>query len=350
MSDSRQVTGFRLSPLGLRDMDRAVYAWFLEHPKDDPAGLARAVGGDEEEIRHSLDRLSRAGLLAETDGSGSPLFLAVSPEAAAARLAVPVEAHIREQREMLSEAQAEISRFLPTYLDRDRRVNALQVVDNVHDVRHLLNKAAHHCRREVLSAQPGGGARVPEAMREALDRDRAMLERGIRLRTLYHHAARFNSPSQSYVTAASALGAEYRTVHDLFGRLIVFDRELAFIQAQDDQYGAVVVREASMVAYLCEIFDRTWALAKPFSNASADGLEEVAREVHRTILQLLAAGIKDETLARRLGMSLRTTRRHIASIMQELGASSRFQAGVIAAERGLLDGTDVPALVRPTSA
>ncbi|MEU9130595.1 helix-turn-helix transcriptional regulator, partial [Kitasatospora sp. NPDC048540] len=53
-----------------------------------------------------------------------------------------------------------------------------------------------------------------------------------------------------------------------------------------------------------------------------------------TIMELLAAGLKDESIARRLGMSLRTTRRHIADIMEELDAASRFQAGYRFAVQG----------------
>ncbi|MFE4329609.1 DJ-1/PfpI family protein, partial [Streptomyces sp. NPDC056831] len=124
-------------------------------------------------------------------------------------------------------------------------------------VRNTLNQASNRCRKEVLTSQPGGGARDPEAMREAPVRDQSMLERGIQLRTLYHHTARFNGPSQAYVAAASALGGKYRTAHELFGRLIVFDREPAFIPVQDDSWGAVVIREPFTVRYLCEIFEQT---------------------------------------------------------------------------------------------
>ena len=37
-------------------------------------------------------------------------------------------------------------------------------------------------------------------------------------------------------------------------------------------------------------------------------------------------------------VSLRTYRRYVAEIMRELGANSRFQAGVRAVELGLLSG------------
>ena len=64
-------------------------------------------------------------------------------------------------------------------------------------------------------------------------------------------------------------------------------------------------------------------------------------EVRKSILQLMSAGLTDEVIARRLGISARTCRRHIAAIMQELGVTSRFAAGVAAVKAGLLPA-DVP--------
>nr|WP_237532014.1 LuxR C-terminal-related transcriptional regulator [Streptomyces sp. SID8352] len=53
---------------------------------------------------------------------------------------------------------------------------------------------------------------------------------------------------------------------------------------------------------------------------------------------MLASGLKDDVIARRVGISSRTLRRHISVIMEELSAESRFQAGVAAANAGLVDG------------
>ena len=63
-------------------------------------------------------------------------------------------------------------------------------------------------------------------------------------------------------------------------------------------------------------------------------LGEARPELRRFLLRLLATGQKDEQIARALGMSLRTVRRRIADLMTELGADSRFQAGVEAVRRG----------------
>ncbi|GAA2484779.1 MULTISPECIES: helix-turn-helix domain-containing protein [Actinomycetes] len=320
---------------GLVDADTAVYSWVLEHRRADTAAIAAATGTDEQEAARSVERLLAARLLHVVPDDPRVVF-AVAPETATAQLAAPVEAEIRERQGRLAEIRRELDRFSASYHRSHSPTAAMELLENVEDVRGMLNHASDRCRREVLSSQPGGGSRVPEAMQEALTRDKAMLERGIQLRTLYHHTARFNGPSQVYVTAASALGGQYRTAHELFGRLIVFDRELAFIPVQDGSWGAIVIREPSTVSYLCEIFEQTWDRATPFADAATQGLEEVSREIHTTIVRLLAAGHKDEAIARRLGMSLRTARRHIADIMEELGAASRFQAGCQAAVLGLL--------------
>jgi DNA-binding NarL/FixJ family response regulator len=63
-------------------------------------------------------------------------------------------------------------------------------------------------------------------------------------------------------------------------------------------------------------------------------LGEPRRDLRRFLLQQLAAGAKDEQIARSLDLSLRTVRRRIADVMSDLGADSRFQAGVEAARRG----------------
>jgi DNA-binding NarL/FixJ family response regulator len=67
------------------------------------------------------------------------------------------------------------------------------------------------------------------------------------------------------------------------------------------------------------------------------------------MMRLLAAGLTDEAAANRLGVSLRTVRRQVRTVMTRLQASSRFQAGYNAAERGWLPGAaDTANYVRQT--
>ncbi|GGR46534.1 helix-turn-helix transcriptional regulator [Streptomyces roseolus] len=60
----------------------------------------------------------------------------------------------------------------------------------------------------------------------------------------------------------------------------------------------------------------------------------------RETLRLLEHGHTDETIAKRLGVSTRTTRRTVAGIMDMLGARSRFQAGATASQRGWLSAPE----------
>ncbi|MFB7292574.1 LuxR C-terminal-related transcriptional regulator [Actinacidiphila glaucinigra] len=64
---------------------------------------------------------------------------------------------------------------------------------------------------------------------------------------------------------------------------------------------------------------------------------------HREVVRLLASGLTDEAIGRKLGLSDRTVRRIVAELMQQIGADSRFQAGVKMVRLGWLD--DDPALL-----
>ena len=59
-----------------------------------------------------------------------------------------------------------------------------------------------------------------------------------------------------------------------------------------------------------------------------------ARELQ--VLQLVAQGLPNKGIARRLGISENTAKFHVASLCGKLGASSRTEAVTIAARRGLI--------------
>ncbi|WHM37893.1 LuxR C-terminal-related transcriptional regulator [Streptomyces sp. BPTC-684] len=319
------------------EADREVYQWVAEHRRLDAGAAAEALGLDTADAAAAMERLVAARLV-QVDPEEPGTGYAVAPEVAAVQLAAPVEEEIRARQQQLLQMRRQLQQFTSAYQRGVQAAGgALEVVSGMHTVRTLMTRAASACRSEVFTCQPAGGFRTPETLRDTLERDRPLLDRGVRLRVLHPHTSRFHAPTQAYVAAATELGAEHRTAHELFGRLVVYDRETAFLPLSDGSWGAVVVREPHTVAYLCELFEQAWEQAAVFADAASQGLEQVAREIDQTILRLLGAGLKDEAIARRLGMSLRTARRHIADIMDRLGADSRFQAGAAAARTGLLD-------------
>ncbi|WP_329551584.1 helix-turn-helix transcriptional regulator [Streptomyces sp. NBC_00696] len=318
--------------------DILVYGWIVDGGKGQAEQAASELGLPQERAAAALKRLAVLGLVRPVRNTPDEVAV-VDPDAVATTLTAPLRAAIRRQEEQLDLIHGKIDRLRDHFFAgrTGNRDDTVEMIPTLQEVRAALNRASDECRQEVVSSQPGGSGRVPEAMEEALGRDHALLSRNVRMRTLYHHTARFNAPSQAYVAAATALGAEYRTAHELIGRVIIYDESLAFLPERTGSWGAVAVREPTIVGYLHAIFEQQWIRATPFSDAAQDGLELVAKEIHQTIVDLLAAGLKDESIARRLGMSLRTARRHIADIMEELGADSRFQAGVLAARARLTE-------------
>ena len=80
----------------------------------------------------------------------------------------------------------------------------------------------------------------------------------------YQHAARFHVPTLDYAEAVLAEGSQIRTVAEIPGQMIVIDRRTAFLPHIHHEFGAIVVREPSVLAYLCAAFEQSWNLGSPF--------------------------------------------------------------------------------------
>ncbi|MFC5216347.1 helix-turn-helix transcriptional regulator [Streptomyces coerulescens] len=106
---------------------------------------------------------------------------------------------------------------------------------------------------------------------------------------------------------------------------------------------ASLIRAPEFLHTLNSLYETVWGQAVPAQERIVFASPERA-QLARQVLGALRAGVTDEVAARELTVSVRTYRRHVAEIMALLGANSRFQAGVRAAELGLLpplpQGTD----------
>ncbi|WP_435298005.1 DNA-binding response regulator [Streptomyces sp. YPW6] len=98
---------------------------------------------------------------------------------------------------------------------------------------------------------------------------------------------------------------------------------------------ATVVNDAGAVRALELLFAGAWTRGRKLTDHLELG-PRLRTQFARSILESLRAGHNDDVAARELNVSLRTYRRHVAEVMRELDAISRFQAGARAAELGLL--------------
>ena len=194
--------------------------------------------------------------------------------------------------------------------------------------------AVAEAEEEMLTAQPQTG-RDAKSLEAAAARDLALLERGCKMRTLYQHSARRSSITHKYVASVSARGAEVRTLDEFFNRIIIIDRRLAIIPAQEDLRAAMAVREPSVVDYLVDIFERTWERARPFTNRESAVMSDIAAEQRAMTIRMLIEGHSDPISAKRLGVSPRTYAGYVADLKDEYEAQTRFQLGYTMGKLGV---------------
>jgi hypothetical protein len=158
-----------------------------------------------------------------------------------------------------------------------------------------------------------------------------MIRSGRRSRAIY--PARVLEEAPRVIRDRAEAGEHVRVVADIPFRTAVLGDSAAILAERLDRapHRALVMRQELMVRALQLLFDslREKAMPVPGLDGQYDGAKDRA-----LLLDQLATGAKDEQIARALGLSLRTVRRRVAEVLEELGAESRFQAGVEAVRRG----------------
>ncbi|QIG45033.1 LuxR family transcriptional regulator [Nocardioides anomalus] len=198
----------------------------------------------------------------------------------------------------------------------------------------FLEQIVAECEEETLTAQPQAG-RDPRFLAMAALRDTEMLERGVKMRTLYQHSARRSSVTHKYVAAVTSRGAEVRTLDEFFNRMIVIDRRIAVIPNQEDLSVAVAIREPAVVAYLVDVFERSWERARAFTNRETSLMKDIAIEQRSMTMRMLIEGHSDPVSAKRLGVSPRTYAGYVADLKAEYDAATRFQLGYVMGRMGV---------------
>ncbi|MEU5693165.1 LuxR C-terminal-related transcriptional regulator [Actinosynnema sp. NPDC020468] len=235
-------------------------------------------------------------------------------------------------------AQAELRRVAD---DRDRRLRPFE--DAFHrtrsaapdDLGSRLAEVAGSCATEIVVMHTCVAQETPRA-RFVRPLVVAAAKRGVPVRLLFPHTGRGDTVTRAYLRDVTDAGGEVRTSGEVPDRFVVFDRRIAFLLGEDgvDHAGAVVDQPV-LARFLHRIHDHVWQSALRFSPGQT-GYGSALGALKSSILRLLASGLTDDVIARRVGISERTLRRHIAAIMRDMSAESRFQAGFAAAEAGLL--------------
>lgn len=286
------------------------------------------------ELLEDLAPLARAGIV-RVDGDE----LIVEPPAEALRIMVAAQAVQAERAlhrlEGLTDAMgllADEAHVAPD--DHDLTLPVDGEVVTASDPARIwatVRDLVRHSRGDLLWLRPDQW-RGPNEDRMTRLVGEALRQEGRSSRAIYPLAAVREAPA--VVAARVAVGEHVRVLPEVPSRMLVIGDTHVLLP---DRLGfadipLVMVRETAVVEAAARWFEMLWNSAE----TPTVGRSTSRRDLRRFLLQQLATGAHDEQIARNLGISLRTVRRRVADLMRELGADTRFQAGVEAARRGWL--------------
>ncbi|MBW5481783.1 helix-turn-helix domain-containing protein [Streptomyces bambusae] len=327
-----------LQALGLTAQAAAVYRELLAEQGGGVAELGERLGLTEFQVRDGLDQLVDLGLLTGSRDTPGALRV-VSPEAGLEQILRRQEQDLARRQQELALSRAAAARAVAEFADLrpNTRADGAERLVGLDAIQSRLEVLTRGLTRECLAIMPGG-AQSRASLDASRPLDEEAMARHVDMRVVYQDSARNDAATLAYAQWTTELGGQVRTSPVLPPRMLVFDRETALvpIDPANSRLGALCTTSPGIVASLVALFEQTWETAVPLGAARPQTPEDGITAGEQELLKLLAAGMTDEAAGKRLGVSLRTVRRQMAALMERLNATSRFEAGLKAAQRGWL--------------
>lgn len=151
------------------------------------------------------------------------------------------------------------------------------------------------------------------------------LERGVAMRSIYHPG--FDAERLKELLMFAAQGELSRTA-PVPMKLIIVDAQFALIPSMPSynpghEMRVSLVKHPLIVESLQWLFDAVWDTAIPI--VAGTHLENDPRR--QMLISLLMSGATDTAIANQLGINVRSVRRWISELMDELGVTTRLQLG-----------------------
>ncbi|MBF9073290.1 LuxR C-terminal-related transcriptional regulator [Streptacidiphilus fuscans] len=313
-----------------------VYRAHVAHPSATEEQLCAMLGVPLDELRRAQRQLETLNLLRPAPNG---LWVAVHPETASDLLLSEAERVLIEQRTAMASARARLDALTGDYLDalRDRPVNrGVESVEGQEELRAVIEELTLGCRSSV-DAMVRISDQADRELLPEMQLDLAMLAGRVRVRTLMQRSGPGNLGAK-YLRAISTAGAQVKSLTVLPACMLVFDGATAVLPLGPG--GApghgVVIRDPAVLQLLTELFEQHWEQASDVADLATATSDAGPTDMERAVLRMMAAGKKDEVIARQVGVSTRSISRVIAALMQRLQADNRFQAGVHATANGWL--------------
>ncbi|MFE7134102.1 helix-turn-helix domain-containing protein [Streptomyces sp. NPDC057638] len=330
--------------------DESLYRALLARPRATVAELATTTGWDVARLRRRLRSLERRGML--TRVRDRPARFRPAPPDTVVELLT-----LRRQEEF--ERARLAAAALTEEFSGTRREGpvAFQALGGPEAIGRTLRQILRATREELLSLDRPLSP-VPLMTPAA---------RGVRRRAIYGHRA-LDTPERLALSRERARGGEEcRVLDEVPMRLLIADRRVALVYlapmartggersgaeraegAGGGQAGgaaevteaesALLLRPSALLDGLVILYELLWQRSVPLWSPPPGTATGSLSYEDEQLLALSASGLTDQAIARRLGVAQRTVERRMRRIMDLLGARTRFQAGLQAAWRGIVNG------------
>ncbi|WP_329175957.1 helix-turn-helix transcriptional regulator [Streptomyces sp. NBC_01477] len=293
--------------------------------------LRAAAGLDEVRAAGGWRWLEQLGLVRAKDGG---TVKPVEPHTAIvgamdAYQAAAVE-HQRDVREMQQVLRSLMTVYQPAVAQEDAADVAVRFLGGDAYKKQMMIDL-HESMLICCDSMHPGPMPPMHILESSLGRDREMLARGVRVRAIYPRSCLHTPKYVRYLQDMTAAGVEVRLLDHAPYDLLIFDRHTALLAADPEDPGnslAVVIGAVLVKSYVA-LYEDFWLRATMLDGPQHDGgghSEVTAQD--RAIIRLMADGLSDDQIARKLSVHRRTVQRAISKLMERVHAASRFEAGL----------------------
>jgi sugar-specific transcriptional regulator TrmB/DNA-binding CsgD family transcriptional regulator len=340
-----QAIGTPLELLGLTPAEMRLYETLVGATPTLPVDLVAASGLTPSQVARAATSLLGRGMIHRSAGRPGR-YTAVAPE-------VAVGALIRHREQQLDASRDEMSRLAGVYHSLHRYTRPAELVeviegrDNVTGLYRRLVEAASTTMR-YFNRPPYFSDASDDGIQEA-----RRISEGIEFRVVYDSSA-FATPAQLATARGNhGHGERARVADSLPMAMMIADDRQALIPVSQHA-GAIdaayLLHPSTLLAALAALFETTWKHAPPLflPPRHQPPHDSTTDATDSDLLLLLSAGLSDYAIARHLGCSPRTLQRRISALYTQLGSTTRFQAGVMARDKGWIGQASAPTKgVRP---
>ncbi|MER6520072.1 hypothetical protein ABT246_24860 [Streptomyces sp. NPDC001553] len=208
-------------------------------------------------------------------------------------------------------------------------VGGIERLSGIDEANDALTRMVGEVEDSFWTAHPVD--RPASSLNMSIERDLAMVRRGLEFRTIYPNSARVRDPETRWVATMTAAGAEVRTRVPDYLRMIIVDGKSVVIEAPSnfsDVAVAFYITQPVVVSLIASFYEQVWARSEPWraERRLEDGGLATTPDM-RAFIRMLMANMTRSEIARKVGTSERSLTNLLNRIYQASGTTNLVALG-----------------------